>query len=250
MYIKLNNSKKNLKGSRKKTTTIVVAIHVVILFIVFLAFAIDSLFEPKKINSINVTIVNSSDYQQNKVSSEKIAPVKPKTVKKKKPVIKKKTVKPKPKPKPKKTWKALDPSQIIKSTTQVKRNKKPQKKIKYKPLKASDIAAKLRSNLKNINFKSTNNVSPSILNYYDKIISYLASRWEQPSRAAVGNRNPSVLIRISVNSRGKILSAKIVQKSGISVMDRSIMKLLSNLSTLPKPPEGATTFEVNMVLED
>ncbi len=127
-----------------------------------------------------------------------------------------------------------------------------QSKPKYKSLKASDIAKKLRSDLKNIKFKSVNNATsnPSMLNYYDKVRSYLYGLWEQPSRAAAGNRTPSVLISISVNSAGKVVKAKLIRKSGVLVMDRSVMKLLSSLSDLPKPPEGAVTFEADMVLQD
>ncbi|MCP4180044.1 MAG: TonB C-terminal domain-containing protein [bacterium] len=248
MYIKFNNKNKKLTTSRRKTIIVVASIHVFILVIIFLVFVMDSLFKPKKINSINVSVVSPSDYRQQKTSSKAVAASKPKLVRKKKAVIKKKTIK----TKPKKTWKALDPSQIIKSTNQVQRKRPTSSRPKYKPLKASDIVASLRSNLKNINFKSVNNASsnPSMLNYYDKVRSSLYSLWKQPSRAAIGSSNPSVLISISVNSSGKVVSAKIIRKSGVSVMDRSVMKLLSSLSRLPKPPEGAMTFEADMVLQD
>lgn len=90
-------------------------------------------------------------------------------------------------------------------------------------------------------------VSKEISEYYNKIEAFLKRRWNQP-RLAQKTANLKVVVAIQVDARGKILSARIVQRSGTDVMDASVQELLANLNTLPVPPK-AMAFTVDMEID-
>ena len=240
MYLKLN-VKQNHHGKYQKKRTVfwVFSAHILALTLIFLIFCFKGCTTNKKSNAIRVNIVDSAAQPAEPVSSRQ----------KKQEKIVKKTQE---KPIPKKTWKALDPSQIKKSTSTVIKKAPPKRNP---PVKASDIAGNIRKEVKTIKFSrdkaclvSSFNADKSVLNYYDKVSQYLYGKWDQPSRSITYNGIPVVKLRVSIDGNGTILSSSIVSKSGIASMDASVKKLLSTLSSLPPPPEGAMKFDIYLEL--
>ena len=90
-------------------------------------------------------------------------------------------------------------------------------------------------------------VSKEINDYYNKIEAFLKRRWNQP-RLAQKTANLKAVVAIQVDARGRILSARIIQSSGVSAMDASVRELLASLSTLPVPPK-AMAFTVDMEID-
>ena len=233
MYLKLNLKQSNQSNNPKKRTVFwVISVHILVLVLIFLIFCIKGCTTNPPPSAIKVDIVTSAPQPVESVSSHT-----EKTEKNLKKIQKK--------PIPKKTWKALDPSQIKKSTSTVIKKTPPPKVI---PLKASDIAGNIREEIKKIRFSNTYSANKSVLNYYDKVSQYLYGKWEQPARSISNNGTPVVKVRVSVDSNGTILSSSIVGESGISSMDSSVAKLLSTLSSLPPPPEGPMEFDVYLEL--
>jgi hypothetical protein len=239
MYLKLSpNNNSNNNSSKKRTVFWVSSIHIMALVLIFFIFCFKGC-TTKKPNAIRVNIIASSSQPvKTTVSSPTKKPL-PQTQKK----IHKKTI-------PQKTWKALDPSQIKKSTSTVTRKAPPKKNNSVNPVQASNIANNIRQNIKKIKFNRSRDEAYFLSNYYDKVSQYLYKKWEQPARTATYNGIPVVKIRVSIDSNGKILSSSIVSKSNIASMNSSIARLLSTLSSLPKPPEGAMEFDIYLELEN
>ena len=236
MYLKLN-VKQNHHGKHQKKTTVfwVFSAHILALTLIFLIFCFKGCTINKKSNAIRVNIVTSTAQPTEPVSSQQ---------EKQKKAVKETVEKSIKKPIPKKTWKALDPSQIKKSTSTVIKKAPPKRNP---PVKASDIAGNIRKEVKTIKF-SRDKADKSVLNYYDKVSQYLYGKWDQPSRSITYNGIPVVKLRVSIDGNGTILSSSIVSKSGIASMDASVKKLLSTLSSLPPPPKGAMKFDVYLEL--
>ena len=245
VYLRLNSKQDKKNQPKRKMFLWVLSVHIFIICFILLIFTIKGCTS-KKPNMIRVNLVSSMPQAvKSAPPSPAKRPVKQpkKTTKKaapKKKVVPKKTV-------PKKKWKALDPSQIRKSQSKVIKKTAPPKKT-VKPIKASDIAGNIRKNVKKIKFKNSYTASRSVLNYYDEVSQYLYGRWEQPAR--MGNGAPVVQVRVSVASNGRILRSSIIKKSGSAVMDASVARLLSSLSALPAPPDGAMEFDIYLELTD
>lgn len=241
MYFTLKlKQEEEFRKKKKKTAFWVILSHVIVLVVVFVVFTCKGCSNPKE-QVISVSLISQAEYtktvqdQSQKKASEPSKQYKPKKNIRKVPEEKK--------------WKALDPSQIKKSNTQViKKNYTPQKN--YTPVNASDIATNIRQNISNIKFNSSFSTSTSTLQYYDKISAYLYNKWKQPSRAAVGSGIPVVNVIISVDSEGKVINSYIKKRSGINAMDSSVSSLLSNLTYLPRPPDGAMKIDVYLELSN
>jgi TonB family protein len=244
-YINLQPFSKEKKKKKKRTVLWVLSAHLIVLFTIFVVFTFKGCSHKPKQTIIQVTLAapQQSILQVKDVTTE---PPKHKSQKKKKKALKKKTKKV-----PIKKWKALDPNQIIKSGKTVSRQEsKAVKKYKYTPIKADHIAQNLRKGMKTIKFNNSFNTNSSILNYYDKVSQYLYSRWHQPDRSSIGNKQPIVNVKIRVDSNGNIKNYSIAKLSGINAMDTSIKNLLNSLTTLPAPPNGAMTIDVSLELEN
>ncbi len=87
------------------------------------------------------------------------------------------------------------------------------------------------------------------MEYFGRVGAFLKSRWQQPSRALMGNVKPSVNIRIRVDEKGQVVAATIERRSNISLMDASVERLLAEVKALPVPPR-AMEFTVTMSIED
>jgi TonB family protein len=233
MYLQLNSKQcRQPKSSKKKTVFWVSIIHILAVLLIFLIFCFKGCSTRKNINTIRVNVVSSVPQSAEPVSSHR---------KKQAETIKK----PQKKVVSKKNWKALDPSQIKKSTSTV--TKKVPKK-RNTPIKASDIAGSIRQQVKKIKFSNSYNADKSVLSYFDKVSQYLYSEWKQPSRSITNNGIPVVRVRVSIDRNGTILNSSIASKSGIVSMDSSVENLLSTLSSLPSPPEGAMEFDIYLEL--
>ena len=89
-------------------------------------------------------------------------------------------------------------------------------------------------------------VSKEVNEYYSKVEEFLKRRWDQPS--VFGGGRPKVLILFRVAADGRVISARIQERSGNAAMDSSVEKLLRDLKTLPAPPQ-AMEFTVTMEID-
>jgi len=87
------------------------------------------------------------------------------------------------------------------------------------------------------------NISAS---YFNRVSEYIYGIWKQPTKAETGNRQQKVEIKVTVDSFGRVVSARVVKKSMNSAMNRSIDELLRNMKTLPVPPKGKSTFSIEL----
>lgn len=167
---------------------------------------------------------------------------------------------------PKRTEKFVSPENIKVSRKKVKRTVTPRKKKKSAAqLRAERIRALLRNYDKNNTNDSSGNfrhrsvnknnterakavTSREMLNYYEQVRVFLMSSWRQPNAAQLNNTRPEVKVLIHVDASGRIVSAKIVKRSGNRAMDESVETLLRKVRILPKPPEEMT-FSVNVNIE-
>ncbi len=85
--------------------------------------------------------------------------------------------------------------------------------------------------------------------YYSRVASFLYGRWQQPNKELLGNAKPSVDVKVVVDASGRILSAAIVSKSGVMVMDSSVERLFAEVKSLPVPPKGME-FTIKMIITD
>lgn len=85
--------------------------------------------------------------------------------------------------------------------------------------------------------------------YHEKIKDYVFRRWNQPTKAALNNTEPTVIIRITIDDSGRIKSCRILNRSGNIAMDRSVQELIENLRALPVPPSGYLSREIDVTME-
>lgn len=89
-------------------------------------------------------------------------------------------------------------------------------------------------------------VSKEVNEYYSKVEAFLKRRWNQPS--IFGGDRPKVLILFRVAADGRVVSARIQERSGNSAMDASVDEMLRGLTALPAPPQ-AMEFTVTMEID-
>lgn len=239
-------------GLKKKIRITVLSIHFGLLAILVLWYLIANFLISKKPQIIQVTLV-SPDKAAFTPPPPSPQPT-PAVVKQKKRHIKPKkkaTPKPKPKkvtPKPKaKKKRYLDPNQIKISRKEVK--SEPIEDLE--PMSADDLSKELTKKYRNsrIKTKSTQGSRPAgniSRNYFDKVSAVIYQTWQQPGKSELGRRFPTVDVDITVDGNGRILTSRISRKSGIVPMDISAHRLLKDLRSLPKPPNGKTTFTVTL----
>ncbi|MBE6380023.1 MAG: hypothetical protein E7047_03750 [Lentisphaerae bacterium] len=86
--------------------------------------------------------------------------------------------------------------------------------------------------------------------YQAKIARQVKMMWVTPDKMRLGDKNPSVLIEITIDRRGRVTHKKIVKKSGVWAMDESIQALLNELNWLTPPEDGIShTFQFNMTAD-
>ncbi len=266
-------------ATRKKIRKTVIITHVAVVLLPFLVLMIYQWFKPTPPERIKVRLVqmpladNSGERsmaprpqvekpktKQKKTVKKKVKPKK-KLVKKAKPKPKKKLVKKtKPKAKPKKriTKKTKPkpkskPKRKILSANDIKISREVVKNRTRKKLSSADLEKKILKNWKKVNYSanpSTRYNGKVTAAYSDTVGLYLEPIWEQPDKTSLAGRFPEVTIRLDIDGRGRVTRARIVRRSGISVMDSSITKLLRKLKRVPPPPGGkAKSVTIIMAIE-
>lgn len=267
--------------TRRNIFYLVLAGHILFFIFPFVLDYIQKIFTPKRLHAITVKLIE--DQQRNSIvknepqkplpeppkptedpkpepqkpiENPKPAPqkkveeppkkikVEPKTVEKK-PVEKtKEKLKPIEKPK----WTPIDPKEIQRSTQIVKKQDTPAPKIDTKNLKEKLNQISNSVKTKSTSTSSTSNIEPN--DYYDKVSAYLYQIWQQPSKTELKGAKPIVIVLISLDHTGRVISSSIKIKSMNQAMDNSVEQLLNQLSSLPAPPSGAISFEVSLEISD
>lgn len=259
MYLRFNQALELDKSSRKKLFFVVAGVHFALITVMYLSFFIQNYFWNMAPSAIAVNLISSSAFEAMEASQSSPSPQsQPKQASAKQPTPPKpKDTKAVTKVPVKKVTKTLDVSQITKSTEVVTKPSKttattPQKN--FKPIDANSIANNLKQSLSSVKFSSSSTTNsafqgnPAILGYYDQVSSYLYSSWEQPSKLAVGGEPPSVLVKLSIDSDGRLTNYQILKLSGYDDMDDSVKRMLSSVARFPPPPNGAMTIEATMIL--
>lgn len=270
MFPRLNfNSIEVKKKRRKKIFSWVFSVHFSVLFCLFLMFSLRSCIYPKKLDLIQINLVegntsipNPGPRQKTQQRTSRPEPL-PEKKSLPKPEVKEKIAQPKPavserkitvpKKQSEKKRKYLDVNEITKSTTTtVIKKSKAAPSHNFTPLNSTQLAETLNSGMKKIQFGNTLNATNTNSTYYDQISQFLYDKWQQPSRADIGATNPVPTVRVKfvLDRNGRIISSSIISYSNISAMDNSVRQLLADLTSLPASPDGAIEFEVSLELRD
>ena len=229
----------------RKIVKIVVITHLLIILVPVIWYAISSLFTPKKLETIKVSIVTSSapvntiNYQPpTKIPTHQSQPQK-----------KHKSIKSTRKKIIKKTWKPKSSKQITISKKIIRNNNyTPPKQLHS--ISRKDIESKLkRISSKNITYSNTTSATATMGNvsqsYKDKLYTAIYKAWQQPSKSALGGRFPIVNISMTLEKNGEVRNLRISTLSGIKAMDDSVRELIKKLKRLPPPP-NRMTFSVSL----
>ena len=160
--------------------------------------------------------------------------------------------KPKPKPKPRKINVS---SKVVERTVGgQKANTKPRTQNTPKPrsVKVDTTAAdKLRQNLSGktqVNFRAN---SSTYNRYKDVVASVYQAKWNRglPPKSA-SYRGKVIRVRVTVSKTGRVISARIVGRSGMVALDSSVQATLNAVRSIgqPFPPgvrESQQTFTIN-----
>ena len=290
---------KLLRGIHKFYSTgrwvlrIVVSIHLLILFSLFISDLFFDLFNKKKI-IYQVQIVSTGDLNPQASSAspktkaltepkkavvkpKKVTPPKKKVTKpKKKLVSKKKTVvKPKKKTviKPKKRVLAKKKKAVVKPTHKIRtaedvkrdfkknfKSVKPKKKrrdlshlLNERKVSANDISKRFSQAMDKVKVNQSQSGTASnynYSNYYSQLSSYLYGRWKEPQLP----QNFETTIEVTVSKWGTVLKKRIISRSGNTVMDNSVQRMLNSLTKLPKLPSSSKdrelTIQITLQLEN
>ena len=172
--------------------------------------------------------------------------------------------KPEPEPQPEPDPDAWKP----RSADEIRRTAKLEKSAPRRPVAppkqtrvdAEALAERISRNVNNVSVQiapasraSTSHTSArDVSAYFEAVSSILHRRWDQPSRAEVRGRRPTVTVSIRVTAGGSVTDAKIVSASGVSPMDRSVDAVLRSLSRLPAPTAHGideSELEIRVVFE-
>jgi TonB family protein len=254
------------KEKRRKILKSVTIVHLSLVLIPCLWYAISYFFIPKK-SVITVTLVPPSasspqssyippapDHSQKQKKNKPPKRVPPKKITHTKRVHRKKQVtkkapvrKSKPKWQPKKSNEITISKKIISNNNTSSRQQHSVHRVS-----AKDIESKLRKVYQHNSNRSPvqatqGNVSS---NYRDKLYTAIYRLWDQPARSELGGKYPIVDITLTVESSGRVSSARISQKSGVRAMDVSVSRLLQKLKQLPPPSAGRMSFTVSLEIVD
>ena len=256
-------------ATRKNIRKTVIITHVAVVVMPFLVLMVYQWFTPKPPERIRVRLVQIPPVDNS--GKRSIAPrpktqkakAKPKPKKKaikkaklktKKKIIKKKPSKAKPKKKViKKPVKKSRPKRKILRANDIKISRNVVKNKTPKKLSPADLEKKILKNWKKVNYpvKATTQYKGRVTAAYsDTVGAYLEPIWDQPNKVSLGGRLPEVTIRLNIAANGRVTGRKIMRRSGIAAMDRSIEKLLKNLTYVPAPSDRrAKSITIIMAIE-
>jgi len=235
---------------KRKIRITVLSVHVGLLAILIIYYLISNFFITPKPALIQVTLITPNQTFSDPTPSSTKSPLpvhKTRKRKRKTTTPKKKRLNHRVKRK-----KPLLSSKDIKISKKIIKNDPVDDLV---PISAVDVQKQFRKSYRDrkIQTKHTPGSQPSgnlAQNYMEKVSSIIYKIWEQPGKSELRGRQPTVDIKITVNSAGKIINSRIISKSGVSVMDISARRLLRDLTILPKPPNGTITFTVTLEIVD
>ena len=184
---------------------------------------------------------------------------------KKKTVVKPKRVTPKKKTvvKPKrvvaKKKKAVKPKRKVRTAEEIRRdfkkNSKPVKTTKKRrdlshllndqKVSAKDISKRFSKAMDKVQVNQSQSGTSSnynYSNYYSQLSTYLYGRWKEPKLP----QNYEVTIEVTVSKWGTVLKKRIIKRSGNTVMDNSVQRMLNALTKLPKLPNSSKDDELTI----
>ena len=83
--------------------------------------------------------------------------------------------------------------------------------------------------------------------YWKKFTEFFYERWQAPAGIFV-TAETAVLIEVVWDSRGRVLSKRIIQNSPNKAVTQSVRAMLDNLDYVPTPPPGiATTVKFRLI---
>jgi len=210
----------------------------------------EAVVKPKKVSPPKKKIVKPKKISPPKkkvVKPKKVAPVKRRVVKPKKTVAKPKTV-----VKPRKKVRTAEEIRrdFLKNSKPVKRTKK-RRDLSHllddKQVSAQDISKRFSQALDKVKVNSSRSGTASnynYSNYYGQLSSYLYGRWKQPQIP----QDYQATIEVTVSKWGTVLKKRIVQRSGNSIMDNSVQRMLNSLTKLPKLPSSSKDSELTITI--
>jgi TonB family protein len=237
--IKKDSSKKKNSSSVKKTAPVRKKVKSV-----------------KKTKTIKKTQKKKKNIKIKHKKTKKKVPVKrtvkstaPKNVRKKSVPVKKSTKKTSKNKKRKKQY--LRPEDIVISKKVI--SSEPQRstpKLDIPAVAEREVEKKFLKNIKtpagNYSISSKRKGGTISASYFNRVSGYIYRIWRQPTKAETGNRPRKVEIKVTVDSFGRVISARIIRKSQNSAMNRSVEELLKNMKTLPAPPDGKAVFSIEL----
>jgi len=223
---------------QKRITWRVLGIHAAVIVVVWLFAVMPRCFTPKPKEIVTIVVVGdpapevSVDPGANMDDPEPPAPEPPperipEPVKEKPVPIKKK-----PEPIKKKPDPVKKPKQRLARPEDIKIGPK----VKSTPQKPTVSSADIRNAMEGITQSSTPTTgTPSQFAAYDaQVFRIFYGAWTRPG--APGARPAKV--RILVSKSGRITGRTLIQTSGDSSFDQSVMAAVRSVSVLPKPPAG------------
>lgn len=256
------------RTTKKKIFRSVVVVHLAVIIVPLIVLTIYEWFKPDKPKIMKITLVAPPSAQTNPGGAQaqptpeptpaptpkptpkpqpQPAP-KPKPKPKPKPVVKPKP-KPVTKPTPKPVKSNLLKADDIKISKSVVNKRQPTKKT----ISTEDLAKKIIGNWKPIKggIPSVQPGAQPTAAYSDTIGEYIKPLWDQPDKFSLSGRKPEVAIELSIASNGRVISSRILKKSGVTAMDVSVAKLLNSLKQVPPPPDRrAKTLRMLLVVEN
>ncbi len=115
------------------------------------------------------------------------------------------------------------------------------------PIGKADVAQKFGDRFSNTPQGGPNRAD----SYAGTLAAFLKMQWATyvPSRAQLGDRKPEVKIALTIAGNGNVISARIVQASGVPAMDAAVRRMLGELRRFPAPPNGKTWSHQDIVLD-
>ena len=90
----------------------------------------------------------------------------------------------------------------------------------------------------------------SMEKYGKNLVIFLKAKWTPPSKVLLFGKTPVVLVELDIAANGRVISKKIVKRSGVNAMDQSIEIMLNQLDCVPIPPDGRITQQILMQMTD
>ncbi|MBQ9804021.1 MAG: TonB family protein [Lentisphaeria bacterium] len=139
------------------------------------------------------------------------------------------------------SWDNFDPN--AKPVTRSGRNTN-----KHVPIGTRDRGQKIGAIDSRTPAGGVNNISAAEEAYIGSLQTFIMERWVRPPGILV-DETTAVVVEISINSSGRVVSKRIAQFSPNSAVNHSARLMLDNLNYVPRPPHGAVTYQFRLIPE-